>query len=177
MSCRSCAASSVCATPPASGPVASTWSSPARTSPSASAAPTRSTTTRSPRATRPCATRGSTPGSRSTSRSRPSNFSGVETAQAGTLRSVTDTFEDLGPNSGLVDEMYRQYVADPGSVAPSWQEFFSDYVPAGTAPRSANGGDAPPPATPSTPPVAVRAEPPAAPRPPGSTAPLVLDGD
>ncbi len=41
---------------------------------------------------------------------------------------MTDTFEDLGPNSGLVDEMYRHYLADPTSVAPSWQEFFSDYA-------------------------------------------------
>ena len=37
------------------------------------------------------------------------------------------TFEDLGPNEWLVDEMYEQYRADPDSVSPSWQEFFADY--------------------------------------------------
>ena len=57
----------------------------------------------------------------------------------GTLSAVTDTFEDLGPNSGLIEEMYRQFVADPNSVAPSWQEFFSDYTPAGSAGRPDNG--------------------------------------
>ncbi len=83
---------------------------------------------------------------------------------------MTDTFEDLGPNSGLVDEMYRQYVADPGSVAPSWQEFFSDYVPAGAAPRTTSAAPAPAPA-------------PAAPTPSnearhaGANLPLVLDGE
>jgi len=37
--------------------------------------------------------------------------------------------DDLGPNEWLVDEMYDQYRADPGSVSPSWQEFFADYTP------------------------------------------------
>ena len=87
---------------------------------------------------------------------------------------MTDTFEDLGPNSGLVDEMYRQYVADPGSVAPSWQEFFSDYVPSGSAAAPA---PAPAPA-----PAAAPAAPAPAPVRPASTngdgaAPLVLDGE
>ena len=35
----------------------------------------------------------------------------------------------FGTNSWIVDEMYRQYVADPNSVAESWQEFFADYTP------------------------------------------------
>ncbi|MGZ6910938.1 MAG: multifunctional oxoglutarate decarboxylase/oxoglutarate dehydrogenase thiamine pyrophosphate-binding subunit/dihydrolipoyllysine-residue succinyltransferase subunit [Acidimicrobiia bacterium] len=90
---------------------------------------------------------------------------------------MTDTFSDLGPNSGLVDEMYRQYVADPSSVSPSWQEFFSDYVPSGTATRPANGEAAPAPATPSTPSVTIRQEPPTEPRQIGATAPLLLDGE
>lgn len=33
----------------------------------------------------------------------------------------------FGPNAWLVDEMYEQFVADPGSVSQSWQEFFADY--------------------------------------------------
>jgi 2-oxoglutarate dehydrogenase E1 component len=33
----------------------------------------------------------------------------------------------LGPNEWLVDEMYEQYLADPGSVSESWREFFADY--------------------------------------------------
>ena len=96
---------------------------------------------------------------------------------------MTDTFEDLGPNSGLVDEMYRQYVADPGSVAPSWQEFFSDYVPAGASARVTNGdgaptaAPAPPPAAAAAPSVTLRQEPPPEPRTPAGTPPLVLDGE
>jgi 2-oxoglutarate dehydrogenase E1 component len=37
----------------------------------------------------------------------------------------------LGPNAWLVDDMYEQYRADPGSVSDSWREFFADYVPPG----------------------------------------------
>src|SRR5437762_7926918 len=37
------------------------------------------------------------------------------------------TTQSLGPNEWLVDEMYEQYLADPKSVSPSWQEFFADY--------------------------------------------------
>src|SRR5579862_9347207 len=36
----------------------------------------------------------------------------------------------FGPNAWLVDDMYDRFVADPTSVAASWQEFFSDYRPA-----------------------------------------------
>ena len=32
-----------------------------------------------------------------------------------------------GPNEWLVDEMFEQFQADPGSVSPAWQEFFADY--------------------------------------------------
>src|SRR3954452_12140689 len=71
--------------------------------------------------------------------------------------------------------MYRQYLADPASVAPSWQEFFSDYVPSGSAAASAgNGAGAVGPGATTTP-AAARA-----PTPPpvgNGTAPLVLDGE
>ena len=33
----------------------------------------------------------------------------------------------LGPNAWLVDEMYEQYLSDPGSVSESWRDFFADY--------------------------------------------------
>jgi 2-oxoglutarate dehydrogenase E1 component len=33
----------------------------------------------------------------------------------------------FGANSWLVEEMYEQFVADPGSVTESWREFFADY--------------------------------------------------
>ena len=39
--------------------------------------------------------------------------------------------EELGPNTWLVDEMYRQYQDDPSSVSEAWQEFFEDYRPSG----------------------------------------------
>ena len=56
-------------------------------------------------------------------------------------------FEDLGPNSGLVEEIYRRFRDDPGSVAESWRDFFSDYRPRAPLPGDAapnaspNGGD------------------------------------
>jgi multifunctional 2-oxoglutarate metabolism enzyme len=33
----------------------------------------------------------------------------------------------VGPNAWLVDEMFEQFLADPSSVSPAWQEFFADY--------------------------------------------------
>jgi 2-oxoglutarate dehydrogenase E1 component len=33
----------------------------------------------------------------------------------------------LGPNAWIVDEMYEQYLSDPGAVNDSWREFFADY--------------------------------------------------
>jgi multifunctional 2-oxoglutarate metabolism enzyme len=51
-------------------------------------------------------------------------------------------FEDLGPNSGLVEEMYRRFLDDPESVAESWREFFADYTPRGAeVPASGGGAD------------------------------------
>ena len=35
----------------------------------------------------------------------------------------------FGPNAWLVDDMYDRFLADPGSVAQSWREFFADYRP------------------------------------------------
>ena len=42
---------------------------------------------------------------------------------------MTDMGTELGPNAGLVEEMYRKYQENPASIAPAWQEFFADYQP------------------------------------------------
>ncbi|MCY4037345.1 MAG: 2-oxo acid dehydrogenase subunit E2, partial [bacterium] len=49
----------------------------------------------------------------------------------------------LGQNAWLVDEMHRQYLADPASVSESWRDFFSDYRPGG-APIESSAPAAPP---------------------------------
>ncbi len=38
-------------------------------------------------------------------------------------------FDAFGPNSGLVEEMYRQYLGNPSAVGDGWAEFFADYTP------------------------------------------------
>ena len=43
---------------------------------------------------------------------------------------------DFGPNVGLVEEIYRQWLEDPASVAEGWQDFFADYKP---RPAGGNG--------------------------------------
>ena len=35
----------------------------------------------------------------------------------------------FGTNEWLVEEMYQQYLADPGSVDQAWHDFFADYRP------------------------------------------------
>ena len=42
---------------------------------------------------------------------------------------VPEAEQIVGQNAWLVDEMHRQYLADPTSVSESWQDFFSDYRP------------------------------------------------
>src|SRR5215203_109846 len=78
---------------------------------------------------------------------------------------LTDKFEDLGPNSGLVEEMYRQFLENPSSVSASWREFFADYSPRGAGP-----------ATGPVPIVKVPAAAPAAPPAPAVPAPAPTDG-
>src|SRR6266508_544737 len=36
---------------------------------------------------------------------------------------------EFGPNVGLIDEMYRQYLDDPESVSEAWREFFAENEP------------------------------------------------
>ena len=54
--------------------------------------------------------------------------------------------ESFGPNAWLVDEMYERYLADPGSVAASWRDFFADYRRDGVATAAATATPAPIPA-------------------------------
>ena len=98
------------------------------------------------------------------------------------------SFEDLGPNSGLVEEMYRHFVEDPGSVSQSWRDFFADYSPRGSTLPAPNGGvtSTPAPAlngadvveiTAPTPAVPLRAEPPPEPAVTGPANAGLLEGD
>jgi 2-oxoglutarate decarboxylase len=57
--------------------------------------------------------------------------------------------ERFGPNVWLVDEMYRQYLENPQSVAESWRDFFEDYRPSWA--EAANGAQAPAPPSPEAP--------------------------
>jgi 2-oxoglutarate decarboxylase len=56
----------------------------------------------------------------------------------------------FGPNVWLVDELYRRYRADPGSVSEAWREFFEDYRP--RREDLPAGAEAPPEAGPPAPP-------------------------
>jgi multifunctional 2-oxoglutarate metabolism enzyme len=76
---------------------------------------------------------------------------------------LTPTAAVAGPNAWLVDEMYEQYLADPGSVSESWQEFFTDYRPGGTTARAAEPAPPTAPAEAGAAPTATAA--PAEPRP------------
>ena len=95
---------------------------------------------------------------------------------------LTDKFEDLGPNSGLVEEMYRQYLARTRARSrASWQEFFADYVPARRRGAATNGDGAAPPRRRTAAGAAVGHRSARSRRPSrrrtGGAAPLVLDGE
>ena len=86
-------------------------------------------------ATRRSATPASTHASRSTSRSRPPSCCAADSGRpAHPTRDdgVVTSFEAFGPNSGLVEELYQRYLADPASVDAHWRDYF-----AGVAPRTA----------------------------------------
>ena len=82
-------------------------------------------------------------------------------------------FEDLGPNSGLAEELYQRYLENPAAIDAHWREYFDRQ----SAPS--NGGAAPAAAPPSAaPPSAAPAAAPPAPEPPvPRPGPLVLDGE
>jgi 2-oxoglutarate dehydrogenase E1 component len=79
------------------------------------------------------------------------------------------SIDDLGPNAGLVDEMYRLYRQDPNAVSAGWRDFFADYRPQGVP--------APPPVAPQPEPAAPAAAPAPAPPPRDPHSPVVLEGD
>ncbi len=39
----------------------------------------------------------------------------------------------FGSNTGYVDDLYQQYLADPQAVSAAWREFFADYPGGGAA--------------------------------------------
>ncbi|MDH4069861.1 MAG: 2-oxo acid dehydrogenase subunit E2, partial [Ignavibacteria bacterium] len=61
--------------------------------------------------------------------------------------------ESFGPNAGLVEEMLEQYLSNPASVSPSWQDYFGSALNGGRpAPTPATPVSAPPePAAPPLP--------------------------
>ena len=74
---------------------------------------------------------------------------------------------ELGPNAGLIDEMYRLFRENPNAVSAGWREFFADYQPRADV------------TTPAAPPAAI-AEPtpaPPAPKGDGSRPPVTLEGE
>ncbi len=94
---------------------------------------------------------------------------------------------DFGSNAWVVDELYQQYLDDPGSVAESWREFFSDYRPMGSdgaqapAPRSqaapaAPAGSGTATATAGSAPSGTAASAPRRPRPRGAAGPRRAGG-
>ncbi len=93
---------------------------------------------------------------------------------------MTDrTSTELGPNAGLVDEMYRLYQENPQSVSEGWRDFFADYKPRGeTTPSStvvaSPAAETAPAPTTTPPPPAARA---AAPKPSNGRGPIVLEGE
>src|SRR5689334_5146596 len=94
------------------------------------------------------------------------------------------TLDELGPNAGLVEEMYRLYRDNPQAVSAGWREFFADYVPRGgttTAPAPTTAtAPAPPAATPAPAPPAPTPAAPAPttpPKPSNGRAPVVLEGE
>ena len=80
--------------------------------------------------------------------------------------SGSDSSQDAGPNSWLVDEMYRQYLGNPRSVPEEWQAVFRD----GARPGQGNGAGAP---TPPAPTHRASAAPPPAPVPATPVSPQV----
>src|SRR5262245_20271694 len=71
----------------------------------------------------------------------------AETKRRGPAAATRTPGADFGPNEWLVDELYQQYQADPGSVDRAWWNFFADYRPEPIdAPAGAPASAAAPPA-------------------------------
>jgi 2-oxoglutarate dehydrogenase E1 component len=50
-------------------------------------------------------------------------------------------FEELGPNSGVVEELYLRYLEDPTSVDDHWQAFFATKAPPSPGPLMLEGDE------------------------------------
>jgi multifunctional 2-oxoglutarate metabolism enzyme len=75
-------------------------------------------------------------------------------------------FDELGPNSGLVEELYQRYLENPAAVDAHWRAYFSDF--SGASPTPGNGAQAA-----ATAPALAAPELPPKPQP----GPIVLDGE
>ncbi len=71
---------------------------------------------------------------------------------------------DFGANEWYIQELYEDFLKDPGSVGERWQEYFADYVPEGRGQGAATGNGHPA-ATPAPAPPTPAAPAPAAPAP------------
>ena len=74
---------------------------------------------------------------------------------------------ELGPNAGLIDEMYRLFRENPNAVSAGWREFFADYQPRAEVVRRPRRRRHPPPPPPPRP----------RPSPTARRAPVTLDGE
>ncbi|HEY3833131.1 MAG TPA: multifunctional oxoglutarate decarboxylase/oxoglutarate dehydrogenase thiamine pyrophosphate-binding subunit/dihydrolipoyllysine-residue succinyltransferase subunit [Acidimicrobiia bacterium] len=91
---------------------------------------------------------------------------------------MADPVVEMGPNAGLIDEMYRRYQDNPDAIAPVWREFFADYTPRnGAAAPSQSPAPAPAGAAPAPPAPATVAVAPAPTAPAGSPKINTLDGE
>ncbi|HEY5787471.1 MAG TPA: 2-oxo acid dehydrogenase subunit E2, partial [Microlunatus sp.] len=72
------------------------------------------------------------------------------------IQTATDALaEEFGANDWLLEEMYEQYVSDPGSVDPSWAQYFKTHQLGGTGNGSTgNGGSGQTGQAPAAPPTA-----------------------
>jgi len=59
----------------------------------------------------------------------------AQSKQPGPAGATPTSGADFGPNEWLVDELYQQYQADPGSDDRAWWNFFADYRPQPTEAR------------------------------------------
>ena len=48
------------------------------------------------------------------------------------MSETVETPKAFGPNAWLIEEMFRQFRENPGSLSESWRDFFADYRPLGT---------------------------------------------
>ncbi|MGH7493182.1 MAG: multifunctional oxoglutarate decarboxylase/oxoglutarate dehydrogenase thiamine pyrophosphate-binding subunit/dihydrolipoyllysine-residue succinyltransferase subunit [bacterium] len=53
------------------------------------------------------------------------------------MSETVETPKAFGPNAWLIEEMFRQYRENPGSLSESWRDFFADYRPLGMPVESA----------------------------------------